>query len=125
MLGTRTARPDRLTRWDDRGMVTAEAAVVLPTLLFLLALALLTISTLGAKLQVLDASREAARVAARGDSEADAIRAGTRLAPGGATVRLRDRSHWVEADVSAQVRPFGLLPGFTVTATTLAERENP
>jgi hypothetical protein len=106
-------------------MVTAEAAVVLPTLLVLLALAVTVLTTVGAKMKAVDASREAARVAARGDSRADAVEAGLRLAPQGARVWLTDRSHWVEAQVSAEVRPFGMLPGFTVKASTLAEREEP
>jgi hypothetical protein len=106
-------------------MVTAEAAVVLPTLLVLLALAVTVLTTVGAKMKAVDASREAARVAARGDSKADAVKAGLRLAPQNATVRLLDRSHWVEAVVVAEIRPFGMLPGFTISASTLAEREEP
>jgi hypothetical protein len=125
MLCTPTTRRSRRVRPDDHGIVTAEAAVVLPTLLVLLALAVTVLTTVGAKMKAVDASREAARIAARGDSNADAVRGGLRLAPKGAKVWLVDRSHWVEAEVRAEVRPFGMLPGFTIRASTLAEREGP
>ena len=110
---------------NDDGMVTAEFAMLLPTVFLVLALVLTLVTTLGAKIKVLDASREAARVAARGDSTAAAVAAGKRLAPAGASVELVDRSAWVEALVSTEVRPLGLLPGFTLRASTLALREQP
>ena len=63
------------------------------------------------------------RLAARGETTA-AVAAGRHLAPSHATVRLVDRSHWVQAVVSAEIRPFRAFPGFTVSAETLAERED-
>lgn len=108
----------------DEGIVTAEAAMVMPTLFLVLALALTVIATLGTKVKVLDASREAARSAARGDTTAEAVAAGRRVGPDHASIRLVDRSAWVEAVVSATIHPLGLLPGFTVTASTLAARED-
>jgi Flp pilus assembly protein TadG len=109
----------------EAGIVTAETALVIPTLMLVMALAATVVMTLMAKVQVLDASRAAARTAARGDSDAEALAAAQRLGPDGASVRLVDRSEWVEAVVSAKIRPFGLLPAFTVTASTLAAREQP
>jgi hypothetical protein len=64
-------------------------------------------------------------VAARGETTSQAVAAGIRVAPRGASVRLVDRSAWVEAVVTAKVRPLGLLPGLTLTASTLALREQP
>ena len=115
---------NRYARGTDEGIVAVETALVIPTLLFVVALAVTLVMTLGAKMSVLDASREAARLAARGESTSEAVAAGRRLAPSHSTVRLVDRSHWVEAVVSAKVRPFRALPAFTVTASTLAERED-
>ena len=117
-------RPPHRRRPNDAGMVTAEAALAIPSLLFVLALAMTLVMTLGAKMSVLDASREAARLAARGETTSAAVAAGRRLAPSHSTVRLVDRSHWVEAVVTAEVRPFPALPSFTVRASTLAERED-
>ena len=115
----------RSSRRDDQGMVTAEAAMVLPVLLLVLGLMITVVVTLSAKIKILDASREAARLAARGEGTSAAVAAGERLGPAHTTVEIRDRAHWVEAVVHAQIRPFSRLPGFTVTATTLAEREEP
>ena len=109
----------------DQGIVTAEAAMLMPVLFLILALVLTVVATLGAKVKVLDASREAARMAARGETTAQAVAAGKRVAPDGASVRLVDRSAWVEAVVSARVKPLGLLPGLTLRASTLALREQP
>jgi Flp pilus assembly protein TadG len=106
-------------------MVTAETALLMPLLFLILALVLTVVATLGAKLKVLDASREAARLAARGETTSQAVEAGKRVAPAGASVRVVDRSAWVEAVVSAKVRPLGLLPGLTLKASTLALREKP
>lgn len=109
----------------DAGMVTAEAVMLLPVLFLLLALLIATLSVVNAKMQAVDASREAARLAARGEPVAVAVAAGRRLGPQHAAVVLRDRSHWVQAIVTAEVKLFRALPGMTVTASTLAEREQP
>jgi len=106
-------------------MVTAEAAVAIPTLVVVLGLLVAVLVTLSAQLKAVDASREAARLAARGETTSVAVAAGKRVGPQGATVVLHDRSRWVEASVTARVRPFRLLPAFTVHATSVAEREEP
>ena len=49
-------------------MVTAELAVCLPVLVLLLAVALGAVSVASARIRVADVAREAARLAARGDS---------------------------------------------------------
>lgn len=118
-------RPSRHARREE-GMVTAEAAVVIPSLVVVLVLMLTVLITLSAQLKAVDASREAARFAARGEATATAVRAGQRLAPPGAEVTIHHRPpDLVEAAVTARVRPFGLLPAITVRASSLAEREEP
>ena len=47
-------------------MVTAETAVVLPVLLFVLAGAVAAVVVVGAQLRCVDAAREGARAASRG-----------------------------------------------------------
>lgn len=109
---------------SDSGMVTVEAVLVLPVLFLLLSLMIATLAVVNAKMRAVDASREAARLAARGEPAA-AVAAGRRLGPQDASVELHDRSHWVQAVVTARVRLFGTLPPLTVSAATLAEREEP
>lgn len=112
-------------RRSDAGMVTAEAALVLPSLMVVLALAVTVLVTVGAKIKVVDAAREAARIAARGDADAEASRAAVQLGPPGTKVTIRHRGHWVDVDVKAVVRPLGLLPGFNLATHTLAWSEVP
>src|SRR5688500_20233283 len=63
-------------RWwrRDAGMVTAETAVVLPVLLLVLAGAVAAVTVVGAQLRCVDAAREGARAAARGESVAEVTR---------------------------------------------------
>ena len=86
----------------ERGMVTAEAAVVAPFVL-VLGLALLWCSALGiAQVRLSDATREAARVVARGEPVASAERLARSQAPDGTTIRVRRAQGLVE--VRATVR---------------------
>jgi hypothetical protein len=64
-----------------------------------------------------DAAREAARLAARGD---DASAAARRIAPDGAALRLRTDGGFVIATVTARST---LLPGLTVAAEAVAAVE--
>ena len=57
-------------RRRDAGMVTAETAVVLPVLLLVLAGAVAAVTVVGAQLRCVDAAREGARAAARGEDVA-------------------------------------------------------
>jgi hypothetical protein len=113
----------------DHGYATAEAAVALPALLLVLALAVGVVVSVGAQLRCVDAARVAARVATRGDSDSAAEQAAARIAPGGAQVRVVHRGSDIEVDVSADVRPFGsalrLFPAVHVSARAVAEVEPP
>jgi len=101
----------------DRGYATAEAALVLPVLLIVVALAAWVLVCVNGQLRCVDAARTAARIAARGDSLASAEAAGRAVAPAG-----------VEVVVTAEVQPFGaaigVLPPVPVQARTAGERED-
>lgn len=72
----------------ERGTVTAEAALVLPvTAMFVLALVWMLAVGI-AKVQTVDAARDAARVLARGDGTEAAVTAAHNSAPQGAQVDI-------------------------------------
>lgn len=106
----------------DDGYATAEAAVALPALLVVLALAVGVVVSVGAQLRCVDAARVAARVAARGDTDTVASQAGQRTAPDGARIRIVHRGDQVEVEVSAEVRLFRL-PPVQVQGRAVAEAE--
>lgn len=114
----------------SRGSVTAEAAVLLPVLVVVLAAAVWALACVSAQLGCVDAARAAARAAARGDAPAAVRATGQRLAPEGAVVQHRPGNDTVEVRVSAEVRPFGgllrVLPAVSVSgrATAAVEAAN-
>lgn len=113
---TRRRRPGR-----DRGSFTAELAAGLPALMLLLGFGITAVTAVTAKMQCLDAAREAALAGARG---AQATAVASRIAPGGATVRTGGTTESVTAEVAAPIRMFGTdLPGLEVRATAVAARE--
>ena len=69
-------------------MVTAETAIVLPVLLLVLAGAVAAITVIGAQLRCVDAAREGARAAARGEAPARVHALAGQVAPAGAVVRV-------------------------------------
>jgi Flp pilus assembly protein TadG len=98
-------RRGRVTR-DERGMVTAETAVVLPVLVAV-TLAMVWLLTLGvAQMKVTDAAREAARALARGEPTDRAIQLAERAAPG-AAVTIDDDEGMVVVTVRQEVSPPG------------------
>lgn len=105
----------------ERGSVTAELAVGLPALMLLLFVGLTAVSAVTTKLQCVDAAREAARAAARGES---GHAAGLRAAPPGAGVELTVAGDTVTATVRAPVRMLGSwLPRLDVQAAAVAAAE--
>ncbi len=72
----------------ERGSVTAELATALPVLVVLLAVALTAVSAVTAQLRCVDAAREGARAAARGESPARVADLAGQVAPAGARVRV-------------------------------------
>jgi len=71
------------------------------------------------QVRCVDAAREAARLAARGDS-GSASTAAQGIAPDGAALRLRRDGELVVATVSARS---ALLPGITIAAEAIAAAE--
>jgi len=109
------------------GAVTAEAAVVLPVLV-LFALGLAWLVALGAtQVRVLDAARETARAAARGEDPGTSVGLGRRVATEGASFTVRDEGDTIEVTVSAPVRGpgglFGFLPTYVARASAVAAKE--
>lgn len=105
----------------DRGSATAELAVGLPALVFLLLAGLTAVSAVTTQLRCVDAARDAALAAARGG---DGLGAGNRAAPDGATVRLAVEGGTIRATVRAPIRPLGgLLPDLAVAAESVAAIE--
>jgi Flp pilus assembly protein TadG len=105
-------------------MVTAETAVVLPVLLLVLAGAVAAVTVVGAQLRCVDAAREGARAAARGETTAVVEVLVSRTAPDGATTSISEDERDVRVTVSARIAAPGPVPlRFTVSAEAVAARE--
>ncbi len=111
-------------RARDAGVATAEVAVALPALVVLVAAGMTAVSVLTAQLRCVDAAREAARAAARGESAAVVRSLAARSGPRGSQVEVSSPGEEVQVTVSSEARPVGgLLPSFRVAATAVALRE--
>jgi hypothetical protein len=107
----------------DRGSATAELAVGLPALVLLLLFALGAVDAVLARMQCVDAARDAALESARGG---DGAAVGQARAPRGAVVSVATDGHTVRVEVTLHVRPLGAhLPGVTVSASAIADAEPP
>jgi Flp pilus assembly protein TadG len=105
-------------------MVTAETAVVLPVLLLVLAGAVAAVTVVGAQLRCVDAAREGARAAARGESTTAVTALVDRAAPQGAIPIVAPEGEEVRVTVSARIAPLGPVPlRITVSAEAVALRE--
>jgi hypothetical protein len=105
-------------------MATAEVAVALPALVLLVAAAMTAVSVVTAQLRCVDAAREAARAAARGESAVVVRRLAERSAPVGSAIQMTSGGREVDVTVSALAAPVGgLLPSFRVHASAVALRE--
>jgi Flp pilus assembly protein TadG len=107
-------------------MVTAEAALVLPVLVLVLAGAIAAVSVVGAQLRCVDAAREGVRAAARGEDVAAVRALVERTAPDGAAVTQQgpagDR---VTVTVTAQVAPLGVVPWSVEVGASAVGRPEP
>ncbi len=111
-------------RLRERGSVTAEAALVLPVLVVLLTVAVGTMSAVTAQLRCVDAAREAARAAARGESMQAAVELAVLAAPAGARVAVDGGAERIVVTVTAEVQiGGGLLPAVTVRGEAVARPE--
>ncbi|MGY1802784.1 TadE family type IV pilus minor pilin [Blastococcus sp. SYSU D00922] len=105
-------------------MVTAETAVVLPVLLLVLAGVVAAVVVVGAQLRCVDAAREGARAAARGEDAAAVAALVERAAPDGAVTAVSTEGGNVRVTVTARIAPLGPLPlRITVSAEAVALRE--
>jgi Flp pilus assembly protein TadG len=105
-------------------MVTAETAVVLPVLLLVLAGAVAAVTVVGAHLRCVDAAREGARAAARGEDVAAVTEIVGRAAPQDAVVTVVMGEDEVRVTVTARIAPLGPVPlRITVSAEAVAQRE--
>ena len=94
----------------ERGAATAELALGIPLLVALTAGLVWMLAVGAAQVRVVDASREAARVVARGDDAAAAEAVARRIAPASAKVRIDLDAEQVVVTTSARVAgPVGLL----------------
>jgi hypothetical protein len=87
---------------SDRGAVTVEAAIALGSLVAFLALALGALAAMAAQVRCVDAARELARLAARGEPERGRVIA-AQLAPEGARLELVRTGDTITSEVSAQL----------------------
>jgi Flp pilus assembly protein TadG len=109
-------------RWPggDRGSFTAEFAAGLPALLLLLYAGLTIVDAVATRIECVDAAREGALAAARGEPPAPAIE---RIAPE-ATHDVAIGTDLVTVTVVSRLRPIGdLTLPITVTAEATAARE--
>jgi Flp pilus assembly protein TadG len=113
---------------SERGTVTAEAALVLPVVAMFV-LALMWLLAVGiAKIQTVDAARDAARVLARGDGTQAAVAAALLSAPTGAHVAVGAASpDRATVTVTVNVTTPGWLlvhlPGVTLSCTATTPTE--
>jgi Flp pilus assembly protein TadG len=99
-------------RRDQRGAATAELAMAVP-LLVALTIGLVWLLSVGlAQIRMVDAAREAARAAARGETAAQAESRGQEVAPAGSLVVLSTAGDQVSVTVTGSSRPPGGLLGF-------------
>jgi hypothetical protein len=105
----------------DAGSVTVEAAMALAVLAVVLLACVAGVACVIAQVRCVDAAREAARLAGRGDA-AGAAAAVAALAPEGAALSVGGSGELVKATVTVSAAG-GLLPGVTIRATATAARE--
>ena len=105
-------------------MVTAETAVVLPVILLVLAGVVAAVVVVGAQLRCVDAAREGARAAARGEDVATVVAVAGGAAPDGAVTTVDGTADEVTVTVTASVAPLGPVPlRIRVSAAAVALRE--
>jgi hypothetical protein len=104
---------------DERGMVTVEAAIAIVSIVAAVVIGVVGIVAVAAHVRCIDAAREAARIAAQGDSVRAKEVAG-QVGPRGGVVSIRTEGDVVVARVRAGVP---LLPILDVGAEAVAAVE--
>ena len=104
-------------------MVSVEMAAALPVLMILVLTGIYAVQVVDARAQCLDAAREVARAAARGDGTA--VARGRLMLGDAAAVSVSTGSDSVTARTSVRVHPgWSGLPSVTVTETATAATES-
>ncbi|MEU2734718.1 TadE family type IV pilus minor pilin [Streptomyces sp. NPDC007095] len=110
------------SRGRDRGFVTAEAAVVLPSLVLVGMALVWALLAASAQIQCVDAARAGARAAARQDPPDTVVATTRRAAPRGARVTVTREGALVRVTVEASAPgPDGLSLELSDEAVALAE----
>ncbi len=113
----------------ERGMVTAETATIAPFVMVVVLLLLWVVSLGITQVRLVDASREAARVMARGESVESVEALARRLAPPGAAVELMEDDGalvvTVRASAGLPVPALGHVGAVDLEATAVAAQEDP
>lgn len=116
-------------RFGQRGMVTAEFAVVLPAVVLVLALSLGALGLAWDQIRCVDAARAGARAASRGDSTDVVILLASRAAPSDAVVSVGTSGDLVRVSVVSRPRvAASLLPSWlraSSTASAVRESSDP
>ncbi|MGW4774687.1 TadE family type IV pilus minor pilin [Nocardia sp. NPDC004278] len=99
--------------------MTVEAAIALAAIVVAVVLCVGALLAAATQVRCVDAAREAARLAARGD-QANAVSAARRVAPPAADISLRSEGDRVVATVSGRSP---LLPLLMLRAEAVASRE--
>ena len=100
-------------------MASAEAAFAILALVAILVVCMAGLTAVSMQVRCVDAAREAARLAARGD-DTGAERAARTVAPEGAVLHLRRNGAYVVATVTTRS---ALLPGVSIDAVAIAAAE--
>lgn len=100
-------------------MATVEAALAIFALVAILVVCMAGLNAVSMQVRCVDAAREAARLAARGD-DSGADRAARAVAPEGAVLRVRRSGAYVVATITSRS---ALLPGVSISADAIAAAE--
>jgi TadE-like protein. len=134
--GRRPPRGSHRVRWRpfaswsrgtrERGMATAEFAVVLPAVVLVLALSLGALGLAWDQIRCVDAARAGARAASRGDSAEAVILVAGRAAPSGAEVSIGEAPGLVRVSVVSRPRVAAtLLPTWLRASSTASAALEP
>ncbi len=107
----------------ERGMATAELALIIPAVLLVLALCLSGLGLAIDQVRCVDAARVASRAASRGEPPHEVAEKARKGAPEGSTVTVTRRGQYVLVSVMAPARrlPLPGLPGAGATASAPVE----
>jgi len=116
--GARQSRPRARL---DRGFVTAETAVALPSLVLVALMLAWVLAAVTMQLECVDAARAGARAYSRGESAEASRAAALEAAPDGAAVDISRTGDFIRVTVTVRLEPSGGLVGFVPGVTVDGE----